>query len=138
MAGRLSAGPIGCRYRGVWGGYERLRDGWIAGIAAPFDQFHRPEGRDRSARQLLGDHRLVTVTGPGGAGKTRLASEVARLVAAGFADGAFLVELAGVTDPSLVALTVAAAVGVQQIPGRRRGRLWQMPWLASRCCWGGR
>ena len=48
----------------------------------------------------LGQYRLVTVTGPGGAGKTRLAGEVARHVAGRFADGAWLAELAGVQDPA--------------------------------------
>jgi predicted ATPase len=41
---------------------------------------------------LLGEHRLVTVTGPGGMGKTRLAGEVARRAAGRFADGVWLVE----------------------------------------------
>ena len=48
---------------------------------------------------LLDQYRLVTITGPGGAGKTRLAGEVARQVAARFADGAWLTELAPVRDP---------------------------------------
>ena len=45
---------------------------------------------------MLGDSRMVMITGPGGVGKTRLASEVARQVADQFADGAWLVELAAV------------------------------------------
>ena len=97
--------------------------GGLRGSPRPLTSFIGRRTEIDQLRHLLGDHRLVTVTGPGGVGKTRLANEVAQLVAAEFADGAFLVELAGVTDPSLVALTVAAAVGVQQIPGRRRGRL---------------
>ena len=52
---------------------------------------------------LLEEYRLVTVTGPGGVGKTRLAGEVARWVAARFADGVWLAELAPVRDPVRVA-----------------------------------
>ena len=66
---------------------------------------------------LLGGCRLVTVTGPGGVGKTRLAGEVARRVAGRFADGVWLVELAAVQDPALVPAAVAVALGVRQPPG---------------------
>ena len=64
----------------------------------------------------LGQYRLVTVTGPGGAGKTRLAGEVARQVAGRFADGVWLAELAAVQDPAQVATAVAAALGVRELP----------------------
>ena len=66
---------------------------------------------------LLEEYRLVTVTGPGGMGKTRLAGEVARRVAARFADGVWLVELASVQDPALVQAAVSIALGVGQAPG---------------------
>jgi predicted ATPase/DNA-binding CsgD family transcriptional regulator len=66
---------------------------------------------------LLEGYRLVTVTGPGGVGKSRLAAEVARGLAAGFADGIRLVELAAVQDPALVPGAVIAALGAQQVPG---------------------
>ena len=68
----------------------------------------------REVAGLLSDRRLVTVTGPGGAGKTRLAAQVARQVADRFADGAWLVELAPVADPAQVAAVVAAALGVRE------------------------
>jgi predicted ATPase len=68
---------------------------------------------------LLGRFRLVTVTGPGGAGKTRLASEVARLVADRFADGVWLAGLTAVRDPALVAAEVAAALGIRDLPPAR-------------------
>ena len=77
-------------------------------------------GREQAVREvagLLGEYRLVTVTGPGGTGKTRLAAEVARQVAGRFADGAWLVELAPVRDPALVPAVVAAALGVREQPG---------------------
>jgi predicted ATPase len=67
--------------------------------------------------ELLARYRMVTVTGPGGMGKTRLAGEVARRVADRFADGVWLAELAGVTDPDLVPAAVAAALGIQQSGG---------------------
>jgi predicted ATPase/DNA-binding CsgD family transcriptional regulator len=72
---------------------------------------------------LLERHRLVTLAGPGGAGKTRLACEVARAVAARFADGAWLAELAPVQDPALVAAVVAAALGVREQPGVPAGEV---------------
>jgi predicted ATPase/DNA-binding CsgD family transcriptional regulator len=59
---------------------------------------------------LLREFRMVTVTGAGGIGKTRLADKVARDVAAEFADDVWLVELASVRDPSLVAAQLTAAL----------------------------
>jgi predicted ATPase/class 3 adenylate cyclase/DNA-binding CsgD family transcriptional regulator len=70
---------------------------------------------------LLGEYRLVTVTGPGGAGKTRLVGEVARRAAGRFADGVWLVELGPVQDPGQVASAVAAALGVREQPGLPTG-----------------
>jgi predicted ATPase/DNA-binding CsgD family transcriptional regulator len=67
--------------------------------------------------ELLGEYRLVTVTGPGGMGKTRLAGEAAQHVAGRFADGVRLVELASVQDPALVAAAVSVALGVGQPAG---------------------
>jgi transcriptional regulator with XRE-family HTH domain len=66
---------------------------------------------------LLGRNRLVTVAGSGGAGKTRLAEQVARQVAARFADGVWLAELAPVRDPALVPAVVAAALSVREQAG---------------------
>ena len=65
---------------------------------------------------LLGEFRLVTVTGPGGVGKTRLAAEVAQQVASRFADGAWLVELAAAQEPAQVPATVAAVLAVREAP----------------------
>jgi predicted ATPase/DNA-binding CsgD family transcriptional regulator len=70
---------------------------------------------DQVAGQL-GQYRLVTVTGPGGAGKTRLAGEVARQVAGRFADGVWLAELGAVRDPAQVGAAVAAALGIRDLP----------------------
>ena len=66
-------------------------------------------------------HRLVTLLGPGGSGKTRLSIEVARSIAKAFDDGITWVELAAVTDPGLVSQTVATALGVRHQPGRSTG-----------------
>jgi predicted ATPase/DNA-binding CsgD family transcriptional regulator len=66
---------------------------------------------------LLGEYRLVTVTGAGGVGKTRLAAEVARGVASRFADGVWMAELATVQDPALVPAAVAVALGVRDVTG---------------------
>ena len=77
-------------------------------------------GREQAVREVAGlleEYRLVTVTGPGGVGKTRLAGEVAARVAAWFADGAWLAELASVRDPARVAPVVAATLGVREQPG---------------------
>jgi predicted ATPase len=62
--------------------------------------------------------RLVTVTGPGGIGKTRLVVEVAREMAAQFPGGVYFVPLAGVTDPGLIASVVAQALGVRTAGGQ--------------------
>ena len=64
--------------------------------------------------RLLGEARLVTLTGPGGTGKTRLALEAGARVAGRFPDGVWLAELAGVADPGLVAAQVMGALGARQ------------------------
>jgi non-specific serine/threonine protein kinase len=69
--------------------------------------------------ELLGRHRLVTVTGPGGSGKTRLAVELARTLAPRFEHGVWLVELAPLTQPGLVPNNIAAVLGVTEQPGRQ-------------------
>jgi hypothetical protein len=68
--------------------------------------------------KLLVDNRLVTLTGAGGAGKTRLAVEIAGRIAAEFGDGVWYVDLAPITDPGVVAVAVARALGLPDQPGR--------------------
>ncbi|HET9223051.1 MAG TPA: tetratricopeptide repeat protein, partial [Roseiflexaceae bacterium] len=63
------------------------------------------------------DGRLVTLTGPGGVGKTRLALQVAGDLEGAFADGVHLVELAPLRDPALVVPTIARALGVRERVG---------------------
>jgi len=62
-------------------------------------------------------HRLVTLTGVGGVGKTRLALEAASRVVREFTDGVFVIELAPVTDPAAVPEAAAAVLGITQQPG---------------------
>ena len=74
-------------------------------------------GRDDELAHAVGmlarpDLRLLTLTGPGGAGKTRLALAVAEAVAAGYADGVYFVRLASVTDLDVMWTTIAEAMGL--------------------------
>ena len=78
------------------GGRRAAAAGGVHGFPAALTSFIGRAGPVREVAGLLEERRLVTVTGPGGSGKTRLAGEVARQVAGRFADGAWLVELAPV------------------------------------------
>jgi predicted ATPase/class 3 adenylate cyclase len=78
-------------------------------------------GRERELAEvgrLLAAGRLVTLTGPGGTGKTRLALRAAADALEGHPDGVWVAELAALADPALVPQAVAAAVGVREEPGR--------------------
>src|ERR1700758_4758251 len=69
-------------------------------------------------RDLLAENRLVTVTGAGGVGKTRVAIHVAAQVAREVSDGIWYVDLAPITDPDLVPVAAARAFGLPDQPGR--------------------
>jgi predicted ATPase/class 3 adenylate cyclase len=69
-------------------------------------------------RRILARNRLVTLTGAGGAGKTRLAIEIAGVIASEFVDGAWYVDLAPITDPDMVSVALARALGLPDQPGR--------------------
>jgi len=70
-------------------------------------------------KQLLTSNRLITLTGVGGTGKTRLALQVAADVLEDFTHGVWVVELADLTDPALVPLTLASVLGISQLTERR-------------------
>lgn len=69
-------------------------------------------------KRLLGEHRLLTLAGSGGCGKTRLALQLAGESLTHFPDGAWLVELAPVTDPARVAQTLSTVLGLKPEPGK--------------------
>src|ERR1700729_1178999 len=78
-------------------------------------------GRDEQltqVRELLTQNRLVTLTGAGGAGKTRLAIQIAGQLSGEFSDGVWYVDLAPITDPELVPITAARAFGLPDQAGR--------------------
>ena len=106
-----------------------------AGLSAstpvtPFDAIKTPNnlprqrtsfiGREQQLKQidtLLNEASLVTVTGSGGCGKTRLALKAAQNLLLQFPDGVWLVDLSPITDPKLIERTCAAALGVTEQPG---------------------
>jgi hypothetical protein len=94
-----------------------LPPGSVHGLTPALTSFVGRAGEVAEAASLLRQYRLVTVTGPGGVGKTRLAGEVARQVAGRFADGVWLVELASIQDQALLQTAVATALGLRQVPG---------------------
>src|SRR5438445_1646082 len=110
--------------------YDLVIDGLPAEFPPPRTLDARPNnlplqltsfvGRDdqiAEIRDLLRGVRLLTLTGPGGSGKTRLALQVAAETLRDYADGAFFVDLAPVTDPGLVPAVIARAVGVAEVAG---------------------
>ena len=127
IAGLMAAvrpGPAGCTPVAACGYGTGVRQsaaaaaaGGVHGFPAELTSFIGRAGPVAEVSGLLEGHRLVTVTGPGGAGKTRLAGQVARRVARRFADGVWLAELVPVQDPVQVLAVVAAALGVRELPG---------------------
>lgn len=69
-------------------------------------------------KRLLQNHRLVTLVGTGGGGKTRCAIQVGADLLEGFGDGVWLVDLAPISDASLVTAEIARAIGVREVPNR--------------------
>jgi predicted ATPase/DNA-binding CsgD family transcriptional regulator len=86
-------------------------------LPAPLTSFLGREQDVRAVRRLLQTNRLVTLTGPGGTGKTRLALQVASEVAGDHQDGVLFVGLAALDDPDSVIATLAQSLGVGEQPG---------------------
>jgi predicted ATPase/class 3 adenylate cyclase len=114
---------------------ERLHQLVIEGLAADFPaprtldarpnnlplqltSFVGREEQIAEVERLLGHTRLLTLTGPGGSGKSRLALRVAAELLTRFPDGSYFVDLSPVTDPALVPAAVANALGVPEAAGR--------------------
>jgi predicted ATPase/DNA-binding CsgD family transcriptional regulator len=87
-------------------------------LPAQVSSFIGREAELAEARTLVGESRLVTLSGAGGAGKTRLGLQVAAGLADETGDGVWFADLAPLADPDLVAVTVADALEVRQEPGR--------------------
>jgi predicted ATPase/class 3 adenylate cyclase len=87
-------------------------------LPAQLTRFIGREADVAAVRDLLADHRLVTLTGPGGTGKTRLALEVGADALADTPDGVFFVDLSSVTEADLVPEDMAAALRVRPEPRR--------------------
>jgi predicted ATPase len=96
----------------------RALDASPGNLRAATTSFIGRESEGGEVQAAVKAHRLVTLTGAGGVGKTRLALEVAGRLVDEFPDGVWLFELAAVADPAAVPDAVAAVLGVTQQPGR--------------------
>jgi hypothetical protein len=86
-------------------------------LPAPVDSFVGRQMELAEITRAVRADRLVTLTGPGGSGKTRLALEIAASLVPEFADGVWLVELAAISDSGRLPGTVAQVLGVSDRPG---------------------
>ena len=91
-------------------------------MPAPVASFVGRQAELTELGKLIGRHLLVTITGPGGAGKTRLAIEVAAPLAGDYRDGAWFADLAEVTGADGVPGAIAATLGMQLAPGEPVGQ----------------
>lgn len=90
----------------------------LSNLPAPITTFIGREKEQSEVIRLITKHRLVTLTGPGGVGKTRLAIKVGEQVLGNYADGVWLVELAPLLDPTFVPRTAAIVIGLRDEPQR--------------------
>jgi len=93
-------------------------EGPLTNLPTPTTSFVGREREMADLTRLLGRARLLTLTGPGGTGKTRLAARLGSALSASFPDGVVFVPLAAVSDPSLLASTIAAVLGLSLGPGQ--------------------
>jgi predicted ATPase/class 3 adenylate cyclase len=96
----------------------RAQDARPNNLPAQLTSFVGREEQIAEAEGLLDRARLLTLTGPGGSGKSRLALRVAADLLPRYQDGAWFVDLAPVTDPALIPAAVAKALGVPEAAGR--------------------
>ena len=96
----------------------RALDASPGNLRAATTSFIGRESEVAELQAVVKAHRLVTLTGVGGVGKTRLAIEVASRLADEYPDGVWFFELAAVTDPAAIPDAVAAVLGITQQPGK--------------------
>ena len=106
----------------------RTLDGRANTLPAQLTSFVGRETERAAVRDLVAAHRLVTLTGPGGTGKTRLSIEAAAGMADAFPDGTYFVGLDAVRDPALVASQIAGSLGLVE-GGSRPARDLVADWL---------
>jgi predicted ATPase/DNA-binding CsgD family transcriptional regulator len=96
----------------------RTLDAFVHNLPVQLTSFVGRDAEMAEVRRILADNRLVTLTGAGGAGKTRLALQVAAEMAAEFRGGVWQVDLAPITDPGIVPVAVVRALRLQDERGR--------------------
>jgi predicted ATPase/class 3 adenylate cyclase len=96
----------------------RTLDSSAHNLPSPMTTFVGRVAERETLTRLLAAHRLVTVAGTGGAGKTRLAVQVAEDLVDEYPDGVWFADLATVSDPGLVPVSIAATLGLRPEPGR--------------------
>ncbi|MDQ2691963.1 MAG: NB-ARC domain-containing protein [Chloroflexota bacterium] len=91
----------------------------ITNLPAPLTTFIGRDREQADVLELIAKHRLVTLTGPGGIGKSRLSVKVGEQIPGDYPDGVWLVELASIVDSALVPHTAALTLGLREDPKRK-------------------